>query len=188
MYKPVQILLWGFKFVNVHVITGPCGKSFIYSKRGNKRLTLTSSQEVEVRSQSGHLKVLGSKCALLWFSMSERPWKDSMHIRQENLLVLRLGELTAEGEAGPSLLSWQKDNNVRNKRDPRWRRIYMPKYLLSHSYLHLLQNPIRQFWSKVVLFTFQTLWLFYSLRRTALIITVKTEALDCWDFTKVIKK
>lgn len=67
--------------------------------------TLTSGQEVEVKSQSGHLKVLGSKCALLWFSMSERPWKDSMHIRQENLLVLRLGELTAEGEVGASLLS-----------------------------------------------------------------------------------
>lgn len=70
--------------------------------------TLTSGQEVEVKSQSGHLKVLGSKCALLWFSMSERPWKDSMQIRQENLLALRLGELTAEGEAGASLLSCQK--------------------------------------------------------------------------------
>lgn len=72
--------------------------------------TLTSGQDVEVKSQSGHLKVLGSKCALLWFSMSERPWKDSMHILQENLLVLRLGELTAEGEAGASLLSWQEAN------------------------------------------------------------------------------
>ena len=68
-------------------------------------LTLTSGQEVAVKSQSGHLKVLASKCALLWFSMSERPWKDSMHIRQENLLVLRLGELTAVGEAGDSLLN-----------------------------------------------------------------------------------
>lgn len=58
-----------------------------------------------MNSQSGHLKVLASKCALLWFSMSERPWKDSMHIRQENLLVLRLGELTAVGEAGASLLN-----------------------------------------------------------------------------------
>lgn len=37
--------------------------------------------------------------------MSDRPWKDSMHIRQENLLVFTLGELTAEGEAGASLLS-----------------------------------------------------------------------------------
>lgn len=70
-----------------------------------RRLTLTSGQEVEVNSQSGHLKVFVSKCALLWFSMSERPWKDSMHIRQENLLVLRPGEPTAEGEAGASLLS-----------------------------------------------------------------------------------
>lgn len=68
-------------------------------------LTLTSAQEVEVKSQSGHLKVLASKCALLWFSISERPWKDSMHIRHENLLVLRLGELTVEGEAGASLHS-----------------------------------------------------------------------------------
>lgn len=69
------------------------------------KLTLTSGQEVEVKSQSGHLKVLASKCALLWFSISERPWKDSMHIRHENLLVLRLGELTGDGEAGASLLS-----------------------------------------------------------------------------------
>lgn len=76
---------------------------------------MTSGQEVEVKSQSGHLKVLESKCALLWFSMSERPWKDSMHIRQENLLVLRLGELTAEGEAGASLLSLQKISNTVRK-------------------------------------------------------------------------
>lgn len=74
-------------------------------QRTFERPTLTSGQEVEVKSQSGHLKVLGSKCALLWFSMSERPWKDSMQIRQENLLVPRLGELAAEGEAGASLLS-----------------------------------------------------------------------------------
>lgn len=69
------------------------------------KLTLTSGQEAEVKSQSGHLKVFASKCALLWFSMSERPWKDSVQIRQENLFVLTLGELTAEGEAGASLLS-----------------------------------------------------------------------------------
>lgn len=69
------------------------------------QLTLTSGQEAEVKSQSGHLNVFASKCALLWFSMSDRPWKDSMHIRQENLLVFTLGELTAEGEAGASLLS-----------------------------------------------------------------------------------
>lgn len=68
-------------------------------------LTLTSGQEVEVKSQSGHLKVLASKCALLWFSISERPWKDIMHIRHENILVLRPGEPTAEGEAGASLHS-----------------------------------------------------------------------------------
>lgn len=39
----------------------------------NLKLTLTSGQEAEVKSQSGHLKVFASKCALLWFSMSERP-------------------------------------------------------------------------------------------------------------------
>lgn len=50
--------------------------------------TLTSGQEGAVKSQSGHLNVLGSMCALLWFSMSERPWKASMHMRQEKRLVL----------------------------------------------------------------------------------------------------
>lgn len=69
------------------------------------QITWTSGQEVEVKSQSGHLKVLASKCALLWFSISERPWKDSMHILHENLLALTLGELTGEGEAGASLLN-----------------------------------------------------------------------------------
>lgn len=58
-----------------------------------------------MKSQSGHLKVLASTCALLWFSMSERPWKDSMQILHENLLTLTLGELTGEGEAGDSVLS-----------------------------------------------------------------------------------
>lgn len=83
----------------------------------NLKLTLTSGQEAEVKSQSGHLKVFASKCALLWFSMSERPWKDSMHIRQENLLVFKLGELTVEGEAGVSLLSWWKIGTVRERID-----------------------------------------------------------------------
>lgn len=80
------------------------------------KLTFTSGQEVEVKSQSGHLKVLASKCALLWFSISERPWKDSMHIRHENLLVLRLGEPTGDGEAGASLLSWQKTKKKHSQR------------------------------------------------------------------------
>lgn len=64
---------------------------------------MTSGQEVAVNSQSGHLKVLGSMCALLWFSMSERPWKDSMQMRQENLLVLSC--CREEGEPDASLLS-----------------------------------------------------------------------------------
>lgn len=81
----------------------------------NLKLTLTSGQEAEVKSQSGHLKVFASKCALLWFSISERPWKDSMHIRQENLLVFKLGEPTVEGEAGVSLLSWWKIGTVRER-------------------------------------------------------------------------
>lgn len=89
-----------------------------------ERLTFTSGQEVEVKSQSGHLKVLESKCALLWFSMSERPWKDSMHIRQENLLVLRLGEPPAEGEAGASLLSWHKTNDTVKKSNTQCKQIF----------------------------------------------------------------
>lgn len=90
--------------VKLHITVGNY-KKLSRELKTERRLTLTSGQEVEVNSQSGHLKVFVSKCALLWFSMSERPWKDSMHIRQENLLVLRPGEPTAEGEAGASLLS-----------------------------------------------------------------------------------
>lgn len=147
------------------------------------KLTFTSGQEVEVKSQSGHLKVLASKCALLWFSISERPWKDSMHIRHENLLVLRLGEPTGDGEAGASLLSWQKTkkkNTVKEEMYSVYTDLYMSTQLfVSRSYLHLLQNTIRQYWSEVELVTFQALWPrnLYSLSRTALTITAKTAVL-----------
>lgn len=102
--------------------------------RNFEELTLTSGQEVEVKSQSGHLKVLGSKCAFLWFSMSERPWKDSMQIRHENLLALRLGEVSREGEAGDSELSCQKqkpNNTVREW----W-------YWTIHVYMEMVQSVV----------------------------------------------
>lgn len=73
--------------------------------------TLTSGHDVAVNSQSGHLNVLGSRCALLWFSMSERPWKVSMQTRQQKRLLLRkIGwedELWA-GDPGASLLSFKR--------------------------------------------------------------------------------
>lgn len=144
----------------------------------NLKLTLTSGQEAEVKSQSGHLKVFASKCALLWFSMSERPWKDSMHIRQENLLVFKLGELTVEGEAGVSLLSWQKISTVReNILFYFFNKEFQNGFF---SYLHLLKDTIRQSWSEVKFFTFQVLWLrhFDSWRTTSLSITAKTEVLS----------
>lgn len=140
----------------------------------NLKLTLTSGQEAEVKSQSGHLKVFASKCALLWFSMSERPWKDSMHIRQENLLML-----TVEGEAGVSLLSWWETGTVRE-------RIYLLFFFLKQefpngflSYLHLLKDTIRQSWSEVKFFTFEVFRLrhFHSWRTTSLSITAKSEVL-----------
>lgn len=107
--------------------------------------------------------------------MSERPWKDSMHIRQENLLVFKLGELTVEGEAGVSLLSWWKITMVRDR--IYYRFIFSTK---TFSYLHLLKDPIRQSWSEVNFFTFQVLWLrhFNSWRTTSLSITAKTEVLS----------
>lgn len=138
---------------------------FVYLK-----LTFTSGQEAEVKSQSGHLKVFASKCALLWFSMSERPWKDSMHIRQENLLVFTLGELTVVGEAGASLLSWWKTDTVREGTVLVFSKGFQNGFF---SYLHLLKDTIRQSWRQVDFVTFQVFCLghFDSWRTTDLPIT-----------------
>lgn len=68
-------------------------------------------------------------------------------------------------------------NKQHRQRNTQCRQIFTCQQSLS--YLHLLQNSIRQCWSKIVLVTFQALWprYFYSLRRTALIITAKTDVL-----------
>lgn len=76
-----------------------------------------------------------------------------MQMRQENLFVPRLGEPTAEGEAGASLLNWQSQKSQSDTYKRAYIFIKHKSDILNNGYLHLLQNAISQCRSQIVLVT-----------------------------------